>query len=33
VRERGQGIRDEQGNLLWIDGAIFRIDERARLAA
>jgi hypothetical protein len=33
VRERGQGIHDEHGNLLWIDGVIFAIDGRARLAA
>ena len=33
VRERGQGIHDESGTLLWVDGAIFPIDERARLAA
>ena len=33
VRERGQGIHDEQGRLLWVDGAIFPIDAGARLAA
>jgi PAS domain S-box-containing protein len=33
VRERGQGIRDAAGTLLWVDGAIFAIDEAARLAA
>ncbi len=33
VRERGRGIHDDDGTLLWVDGAIFLIDERARLAA
>jgi PAS domain S-box-containing protein len=33
VRERGQGIHDDQGTLLWVDGAIFAIDEGARLSA
>jgi PAS domain S-box-containing protein len=33
VRERGQGIHDDSGKLLWVDGAIFPIDESARAAA
>jgi PAS domain S-box-containing protein len=33
VRERGQGIQDDRGTVLWVDGAIFAIDERTRLAA
>jgi len=34
VRERGQGIHDERsGRVFWVDGAIFAVDEGARLAA
>jgi PAS domain S-box-containing protein len=31
VRERGQGIRDENGTLLNVDGTIVEIDEHTRL--
>jgi PAS domain S-box-containing protein len=30
VYEKGQGIFDEAGNLLWLDGAMFDITERKR---
>jgi PAS domain S-box-containing protein len=33
VYEKGQGIFDENGNLLWLDGAIFDISERKQLEA
>ncbi|HEY0388845.1 MAG TPA: PAS domain-containing protein [Gaiellales bacterium] len=33
VRERGQGIHGDDGAVLWVDGAIFAIDDGARLAA
>jgi PAS domain S-box-containing protein len=31
VRERGQGIRDDDGMLLNVDGTIVEIDEHTRL--
>ena len=30
VLEKGTGVRDEQGKLLYLDGAIFNIDERKK---